>query len=321
MKISPDLRQRLSELGPSTEPLSEEHSTIEREFRLENKGIRTINSVNLSKLITQVERYMPHVVRDLEKVDIKITGLENLPTEPFILAMNHTNSRYPWAPLQKKLYQDQGKLFTAWVKPRDYIQNYLFRDNGMIFVPTTNYLIIAGFKGKYPFQKVLSREEVYWLKTNEGLKPRKVVQNFKKDGYESIKKLHLEIMRRVGNLTNQALNSSINVMILPEGTRSTTLGSGRIGIVQAAVAYNKLILPVGCNGAEKIYPGFSPFANPGEITYRISKPVRIMGINPKEVQLGMDITKQRSVLQKQTNNLMDILNSLIDKKYQRIKPY
>jgi hypothetical protein len=53
------------------------------------------------------------------------------------------------------------------------------------------------------------------------------------------------------------------------------LSEGRSGIAQLALHSEKAVIPVGCNGSETVYPGSSPFARSGMITYRIGKPMTV----------------------------------------------
>ena len=43
------------------------------------------------------------------------------------------------------------------------------------------------------------------------------------------------------------------------------------------------IVPVGCNGSERLYPGGSPFAKRGTVAYRIGKPIHYEELAPFHV--------------------------------------
>ena len=83
-------------------------------------------------------------------------------------------------------------------------------------------------------------------------------------------------MERVAQISLGALfDKNLSIIIFPEGTRSVTLSEGRSGIAQLALRSEKAVIPVGCNGSETVYPGSSPVAKSGTITYRIGKPMTV----------------------------------------------
>ena len=83
-------------------------------------------------------------------------------------------------------------------------------------------------------------------------------------------------MEKVAQISLGALfEKKLSIIIFPEGTRSLMLSEGRSGIAQLALYSEKAVIPVGCNGSETVYPGSSPFARSGTITYRIGKPMTV----------------------------------------------
>ena len=84
------------------------------------------------------------------------------------------------------------------------------------------------------------------------------------------------MMEKVAQISLGALfEKKLSIIIFPEGTRSLQLSEGRSGIAQLALSSEKAVVPVGCNGSETVYPGSSPFARSGTITYRIGKPLTV----------------------------------------------
>ncbi len=64
---------------------------------------------------------------------------------------------------------------------------------------------------------------------------------------------------KVAEINFRALfDKNLNVIIFPEGTRSLTLGTGKTGIAHLALKSGKKVVPVGCNGSDRVYPGKSP---------------------------------------------------------------
>ena len=83
-------------------------------------------------------------------------------------------------------------------------------------------------------------------------------------------------MEKVAQISLGALfEKKLSIIIFPEGTRSIMLSEGRSGIAQLALHSEKAVIPVGCNGSEIVYPGSSPIACSGTITYRIGKPMTV----------------------------------------------
>jgi 1-acyl-sn-glycerol-3-phosphate acyltransferase len=46
-----------------------------------------------------------------------------------------------------------------------------------------------------------------------------------------------------------------------------------MGIAQIALHLRVPIVPVGCNGSDRVYPGASPFGRRGRIVYRFGDPI------------------------------------------------
>lgn len=45
-------------------------------------------------------------------------------------------------------------------------------------------------------------------------------------------------------------------------------------MAQMALRMNATVVPVGCNGSDRLYPGDSPVAKGGRVVYRIGQPLR-----------------------------------------------
>jgi 1-acyl-sn-glycerol-3-phosphate acyltransferase len=133
------------------------------------------------------------------------------------------------------------------------------------------------------------------------------------------------VMERVAALSCHALlEKKLNLIIFPEGTRSTQLGEGRTGTAQLALNTGVKVVPVGCNNSEQIYPGSSPVAKSGRITYRIGVPLCIdnqfkefrihekFKLLSKESQL-----KYKGQFEGATRLIMLRISELLDEKYRR----
>jgi 1-acyl-sn-glycerol-3-phosphate acyltransferase len=132
-------------------------------------------------------------------------------------------------------------------------------------------------------------------------------------------------MRESVRLTREAIeNHGNNVLVFPQGTRSKRLSRGHTGLAQLAQLLGADIVPVGCNGSDRIYPSNSPFAKGGRVVYRIGAPLSPQGpeLSPYRIEEPFepftDETTERhgQVLRKITDVVMNRINGLLDPEYQ-----
>ncbi len=94
------------------------------------------------------------------------------------------------------------------------------------------------------------------------------------DGYVAyMQGAYERMMAEVRRLHQQAQAAGLDVLVFPQGTRSLKLSQGQAGFGQLALSMDYPVIPVGCSGSDKLYPGTSPFAKPGRVTYRLGPPV------------------------------------------------
>ena len=130
-------------------------------------------------------------------------------------------------------------------------------------------------------------------------------------------------MEKVAQISLGALfEKKLSVIIFPEGTRSVKLSDGRSGIAQLALHSEKAVIPVGCNGSETVYPGSSPFARSGMITYRIGKPMTVRDhfkefrIKEKFKLLSKESQqKYKEIFDAATDAIMKNIDLLLDDRY------
>ena len=232
------------------------------------------------------------------RVKIKMENIENIPKgEPVIFAMNHTD-RFNYWPFQYKLWRAKVYPFTTvWVKGTYFnkkILGQLLKLCNTFPVPSKGYIIRELFKKS--FQRTTTRDEYRMIKD---LLDKKIslpdvlhratgeVKEFLSANRERMHDagtsvLHFiesnydAMMEKVAQISLGALyEKKLSIIIFPEGTRSLQLSEGRSGIAQLALNSEKAVIPVGCNGSETVYPGSSPIAKSGTITYRIGKPLTV----------------------------------------------
>ena len=95
-------------------------------------------------------------------------------------------------------------------------------------------------------------------------------------------------------------------------------------MMQMAQKMGAIIVPVGCNGSDKLYPGGSPFAKRGKVVYRIGEPLNVLDpqykeyrVPPSVVPFSREANEQYGTqYQALTDIVMDRLNDLLDPEYQ-----
>ncbi len=238
----------------------------------------------------------------LPGVEIDIEGLDNLPDEPVILAMNHTD-KYNYWPFQYRLYRDTGRFTATWVKGK-YYQNkmtaWFLQSTNNIPAASRGYLITSDFAattGRRPTEAEYKAART-WVDSvgqhsaNDSVeiqvpeqgalpdallsKPRDMLGRpfdpAREDYAHAIDKLFREMTAIFVDLNRRAFEIGNDLLIFPQGTRSIRLSKGRIGLGQVALHFKRKVVPIGCSGSDLVYPGGSPFAKKGRITYRIGEP-------------------------------------------------
>lgn len=281
----------------------------------------------------------------IARVKIKMENIENIPRgEPVIFAMNHTD-RFNYWPFQYKLYRTKDYPFTTvWVKGTYFnnkILGQLLRICNTFPVPSKGYIIRELFKKT--FRRTTTREEYRMIKDllDEKVSPGDVLQNASEEVRELlsdrwrrrsdagasflqyIENNYYAMMEKVAQISLNALfEKKISVIIFPEGTRSVTLSEGHSGIAQLALNSETAVIPVGCNGSETVYPGSSPIARSGTITYRIGNPMTVhdhlkpFRIKDKFKLFSKDSQqKHKDCFDGATEAIMTKINLLLDDRY------
>lgn len=220
------------------------------------------------------------------KVDIRIENAERIPRgENVIFAMNHTD-RFNYWPFQYKMWRMKDLPFTTvWVKGKYYRNRLLAKGLdwcNLIPVPSMGYLIEEFFQKKA--RRRIAKDEYRAVrdvvdgKIDAGASlpepASDALQLLGENFVEHLRDYYETVMDHVAALSRYALlEKKLNLIIFPEGTRSTQLGEGRTGTAQLALNTGVKVVPVGCNNSEQIYPGSSPVAKSGRITYRVGEPL------------------------------------------------
>ncbi|HDZ23198.1 MAG TPA: 1-acyl-sn-glycerol-3-phosphate acyltransferase [Desulfobacteraceae bacterium] len=273
------------------------------------------------------------------KVVIKIEHIELIPRDDnVIFAMNHTD-RYNYWPFQYKLWKEKTFPFTtAWVKGEYYrnpIVAKIFNLCSLIPVPSIKYFVQEFFLEK--FGRRIRDEEYRALKNaidgkTEGIN----VSTIESPELDTLSREHFvdyivsyyeKIMEKVAQLSEEALFvKNLNLIIFPEGTRSTKLAAGRTGLAQLALHTGKTIIPVGCNNSEQVYPGDLPFARSGTIVYRIGEPLSMDGkLKPYRIRENFKPfspeakSRYAENFEGVTRLVMESIHTLIDQRYKDLE--
>jgi len=273
---------------------------------------------------------------------ITLEGVENIPRDTGVFfAMNHTD-RYNYWPFQYQMYRHGGLRYTAtWVKGKYYENRVIgaFMDaTNNIPLPSRGYVITTEFRkavGDVPSKdeyRVL-RDLVDGRVTVDEAADRggaRVTRLLGTGGPrarfgERFDALFARMMVEVARLTREALaRHRLNVLVFPQGTRSKRLPKGHTGLVQMAQHLGRTIVPVGCNGSDRAYPGGSPLSKGGDIVYRIGAPLTIDGpeLGPHRVDTPFvpfsseATTHHGEAFRAATDLVMDRINDLLDPEYQ-----
>lgn len=216
------------------------------------------------------------------KVEIVVEGWENIPADrPVFYAMNHTDMYNYW-PFQYVLWRKFPRFTATWVKGKYFeskLMSFFLVATNNIPLPSRGYVIATEFRATE--KRAPDANEYRMLRDiADGLRSdaagaSDAVRKFVAEGglarFEERFRL---MMKQVVHITTDALaRLKLDVLIFPQGTRSKRLSKGHTGLAQVTQSVGATIVPVGCSGSDKVYPGGSPWPKGGRVVYRIGKPL------------------------------------------------
>jgi len=194
-------------------------------------------------------------------IDVIFEGKENIPSEgPFIIAMNHTDD-YNYLPLTLDL--TRSGLYTAvWIKDKNFdnaAQRAFFDFMGMIPVTPAGAFLKRLYKSQFGGDAVISFAGKKYQQVKDVFDEKiRVEVVSKKDldvesayflrRIEDIRFYHQALMHKVAELTQDAFDKGLYLLVFPEGTRCVKLGEGRTGLAEVALHTELPVIPIGCNG-------------------------------------------------------------------------
>ena len=263
------------------------------------------------------------------RTQIVLEGTENLePGRSYILAMNHTD-RYNYWPFQYELYRRDLGYTATWVKGKYYENPFVgaFMDSmNNIPLPSRGYVITTQFRklvGRTP-----TAEEYRALRDLADGRVAEASPELAgsiadmKGFLRGFADLFDRMIDQVMRLNRLALELGQHLLVFPQGTRSIRLSRGHIGVAQVAQHLGVDVVPVGCSGSDRVYPGSSPFAKGGRVVYRIGKFLALDGPELRAHRVTepfrpftLGAAAHREAFQAMTDVVMDHINELVDPEY------
>lgn len=278
------------------------------------------------------------------RVKIEFEGTDEVPDEPVIFAMNHTD-RYNYWPFQYAWWRRRGRFTATWVKGKYYenalVGKFMELTNN---IPTVSrgYLITKDFlstmerrpsDAEYEALRVLVDRAAHGEEREpEAIIPRELLTRGRdmlgrrfdpsRERYAfAVDALFRRMMQRFVELNEEAARVGLDLLIFPQGTRSKRLSRGHVGLAQMAMHLGLPVVPVGCSGSDRVYPGGSPIARPGRVIYRFGEAIR-----PKDAPAWVESgtfepftpeaeTKHRAAFQTYVDEIMRRIDGLVDDEY------
>jgi 1-acyl-sn-glycerol-3-phosphate acyltransferase len=267
------------------------------------------------------------------KTEIVIEGLENIPSDRTVFyAMNHTD-KYNYWPFQYELWRKRGRFTATWVKGKYFesklLSHFLVATNN-IPLPSRGYVIATEFRRTET--RVPDAAEYRVLRDladgvrSDATGASDAVKRFVDGGgLARFEENFRQMMGAVVHITKDALTRlELDVLIFPQGTRSIRLSRGHTGLAQVSQSFGTTIVPIGCSGSDKLYPGGSPWPKGGRVTYRIGKPLDPEGpeLSPHRVREPFEplVPETNKAHGEKFRAITDIvmarINALVDPPYQ-----
>ncbi len=287
----------------------------------------------------------------LTNLDIVMEGIEHIPDTPVIFAMNHTD-RYNYWPFQfqlwnlRKKYGIEHPYVAVWVKGKYYENPFMacfMKWAGNIPVPSKGYLVASDFVATYGKRNRLSDDDFRLLKGY--IEGEVSVDELRESGdkrvfalvstahgdfdpsvqsyRDYINGVFYKLMERVREANYEAVHrKGLNLIIFPEGKRSKKLVRGKPGVAQMALSLKVPVVPVGCNGSDKVYPGNMPIPKRnGRVIYRIGEPIVFEKVSEK-FKISNDFVpftpqsdRLKGIFREATDMIMGRIYELLDEEY------
>lgn len=255
-----------------------------------------------------------------------------VPRGPAIFAQNHTHE-FDFLPVRYALYERWGLHLVTWIKCRAFqhpLQARMLELCGNLPFASRGFLLSADFRsvyGRKPNEGEYRQIRLHWEQDTPltsdlqrlGSQPRNILGRVFDPTRESYRESLNEVYRQAMEATleggRRALTHGHCPHIYPQGTYSSRLTPGRIGLVQASLALDLPVYLVGCSGMNDCFWKDLPLQRGGLVRIRISGPHRVdrsgLGADYVPFSPGSEVA-YRAVLQAKTETLMRQLNELLE---------
>jgi 1-acyl-sn-glycerol-3-phosphate acyltransferase len=281
-------------------------------------------------------------------IDIRVEGMEKIPSEPVIYAMNHTD-RFNYFPFMYKMWKLKQRYITVWVKGKYYesplVGNFMELTSNLPtvsrgYIITKDFTLTMGRRPKQAEYDILrglvnaeaapdgdpSTIDVSAIPTRL-FDTRRDILGLDFDPSEAsyavgINRVFTAMMAEFVRLNERSFELGLDLLVFPQGTRSIRLPRGRTGMMEVALRYRKTIVPIGCNGCDLVYTGSLPIGKSGTIVYRIGEPIPYEELSEFHIHEDYEPFsaeaehRHHDKFQGAVDLVMDRINDLLEPEYQ-----
>lgn len=268
------------------------------------------------------------------RAKVELEGLEHMPRGPAIFAPNHTH-KFDFFPVRCALLHREVHLMT-WIKARDYkhpLMRWILGKGGNIPLVSRGFLIAGDFAAVHGRPPTEGEYRALRLHIDDGtaleatlaagLAAPRLIAGVEVDlarGYRhALRHAYHLLMGEALRLARVGRDAGRHQHIYPQGATSRQLTPGHPGVVQAALALDLPVVPVGVSGCREVFLGKGhPLTRGGRVTVRLGPPFQVArtlvppGFRPFHPD---DEDTHRVALQAESDRLMEVINGLCDPAY------
>jgi 1-acyl-sn-glycerol-3-phosphate acyltransferase len=268
------------------------------------------------------------------RVRFVVEGADRLPRGPALLAMNHTHY-IDWIALRWVAFR-LGRMQVNWVKPRTYEQGLAgFLDlTGNVPLVSKGYLLSADVRaltGRAPTEAEYRALRDHLddgaplpedpLFTRILTEPRDVL-GLPFDPARTAWRAHVDalfaaMMAATLAHTRALTARGLDLAIMPQGSTAMRLTTGHPGAIQAALALDLPIVPVGVSGFPQAFGDSHALPrHGGVVVVRFGDPYPAPAIPGHEPFVPASERTHAGALRAATDDLMERINALLDPAHQ-----
>lgn len=268
------------------------------------------------------------------RVRFDVHGLDDLPREPVLFAVNHTHW-IDWIALRWVCFR-HGRMQLNWVKPRTYeegLAGFLDR-TGNVPLTSRGYLISADVRelaGRAPTESEYRALRDH-LDRGEPLPAGDLLDRVQRQPRDVLgvafdpdeqpwrafmDGLFAEMMQVTLHHTRHLLDRGLDLAIMPQGSTAVHLTHGHPGALQAALALGIPLVPVGVSGFPQVWGRSKSFPrHGGTVTLRFGEAYTPEPIESHTPFVPASEREHADALAAGTQDLMERINALLDPAHQ-----